>query len=168
MKQRISTVGGAETSRKSIPGEGWLCLATVIDLDSRRVMGHLRTDLVEQALRNAITQHRPEARVIFHSDRGCQHTSGPVRPARMRQQGRLSIGCNGHCRDNAAAESFFATIETELLDRQPWPTNALAHKAILEYIDGWYNTHRRHFSLGHLSSAAYEATHETAAEIAVA
>jgi putative transposase len=153
--------------------EGWLYLATVIDLGSRRVVGwatadHLRTDLVEQALRNAITQRRPEAGVIFHSDRGCQYTSGQYTRLAHANGVRLSVGRKGQCWDNAVAESFFATIKTELLDRQSWPTKALAHKAIFEYIEGWYNIRRRHSSLGYLSPAAYEATQETATELAVA
>ena len=153
--------------------EGWLYLATVIDLSSRRVVGwatadHLRTDLVEQALRNAIRARRPEPGVIFHSDRGCQYTSSQYARLARDNQVRLSVGRKGQCWDNAVAESFFATIKTELLDRQPWPTKALAHKAIFEYIEGWFNTRRRHSSLGYLSPAAYEATHQTATELAVA
>ena len=143
--------------------EGWLYLATVIDLGSRKVVGwatadHLRTDLVEQALRNAVTQRRPEPGVIFHSDRGCQYTSSQYSRAAADAGVRLSVGRKGQCWDNAVAESFFATIKIELLDRQAWPTKAKAHKAIFEYIEGWYNTRRRHSSLGYLSPAAYEAT----------
>jgi transposase InsO family protein len=144
--------------------EGWLYLATVIDLASRRVVGwatadHLRTDLIDQALRSAVTQRRPDPGVIFHSDRGCQYTS--TQYARLADQlnVRLSVGRKGQCWDNAVAESFFATIKTELLDRQGWPTKALAHKAIFNYIEGWYNTHRRHSTLGYLSPATYETTH---------
>jgi transposase InsO family protein len=143
--------------------EGWLYLATVIDLDSRRVVGwatadHLRTDLPAEALRNAVTRRRPAPGVIFHSDRGCQYTSGQYATLARDHQVRLSVGRKGQCWDNAVAESFFATIKTELLDRQPWPTKALAHKAIFEYIEGWYNTRRRHSSLGYLSPADYETT----------
>jgi transposase InsO family protein len=153
--------------------EGWLYLATVIDLGSRRVVGwatadHLRTDLVEQALRNAITQRQPKPGVIFHSDRGCQYTSAQYARLARQNQVRLSVGRKGQCWDNAVAESFFATIKTELLDRQPWPTKAMAHKAIFEYIEGWYNTRRRHSSLGYLSPATYETTHHTATRLAVA
>jgi transposase InsO family protein len=153
--------------------EGWLYLATVIDLGSRRVVGwatadHLRTDLVEQALRNAITQRRPEPGVIFHSDHGCQYTSGQYARLAHDNGVRLSVGRKGQCWDNAVAESFFATIKTELLDRQPWPTKAMAHKAIFEYVEGWFNTRRRHSSLGYLSPAAYEAAHQTATGLAVA
>nr|WP_042179522.1 IS3 family transposase [Kibdelosporangium sp. MJ126-NF4]CEL13865.1 Mobile element protein [Kibdelosporangium sp. MJ126-NF4]CEL17860.1 Mobile element protein [Kibdelosporangium sp. MJ126-NF4]CEL20685.1 Mobile element protein [Kibdelosporangium sp. MJ126-NF4]CTQ88233.1 Mobile element protein [Kibdelosporangium sp. MJ126-NF4]CTQ89598.1 Mobile element protein [Kibdelosporangium sp. MJ126-NF4] len=153
--------------------EGWLYLATVIDLSSRRVVGwatadHLRTDLVDQALRNAITQRGPAPGVIFHSDRGCQYTSGQYARLARGAGVRLSVGRKGQCWDNAVAESFFATIKTELLDRQAWPTKALAHKAIFEYIEGWYNTRRRHSSLGYLSPAAYEQAQETDTELAVA
>jgi transposase InsO family protein len=122
--------------------EGWLYLATVIDLASRRVVGwatadHLRTDLVEQALRNAVTGRRPDRGVIFHSDRGCQYTSAQYARAADEVGVRLSVGRKGQCWDNAVAESFFATIKTEMLDRRPWPTKAKAHKAIFEYIEGW-------------------------------
>jgi transposase InsO family protein len=147
--------------------EGWLYLATVIDLASRRVVGwatadHLRTELVERALGNALARRRPEPGVIFHSDRGAQYTSDSY--ARLAGRGgvRLSVGRKGNCWDNAVAESFFATIKTELLNHQPWPTKALAHKAIFEWIEGWYNTRRRHSSLGYLSPAAYEANTEIA------
>jgi transposase InsO family protein len=144
--------------------EGWLYLATVIDISSRRVVGwatadHLRTDLIDQALRSAVTQRRPQPGVIFHSDRGCQYTSSHYARLAHELNVRLSVGRKGQCWDNAVAESFFATIKTELLDRQGWPTKALAHKAIFTYIEGWYNTHRRHSTLGYLSPATYETTH---------
>jgi putative transposase len=142
--------------------EGWLYLATVIDLASRRVVGwatadHLRTDLVDQALSNAVSSRRPTSGVIFHSDRGCQYTSAQHRRLADRHGVRLSVGRRGQCWDNAVAESFFATIKTELLDRRPWPTRAAAHKAIFSWIEGWYNTRRRHSTLDYLSPTAYEA-----------
>ena len=148
--------------------EGWLYLATVIDVASRRVVGwatadHLRTDLVAQALSNAVAVRDPDPGVIFHSDRGCQYTSAQY--ARLADQHgvRLSVGRAGQCWDNAVAESFFATIKTELLDRQPWPTRQRACKAIFEWIEGWYNTRRRHSTLDYHSPASYEATaHHTA------
>jgi transposase InsO family protein len=141
--------------------EGWLYLATVIDLDSRRVVGwatadHLRTDLISTALHNAVTQRRPESGVIFHSDRGCQYTSVQFATLAEHHGVRLSVGRRGQCWDNAVAESFFATIKSELLDRQGWPTRNAAHTAIFEYIEGWYNTRRLHSSLGYLSPATYE------------
>ncbi len=143
--------------------EGWLYLATVIDLASRRVVGwatadHLRTDLVAQALTNAVTARRPTGPVIFHSDRGCQYTSAQYAQLAQQLGVCLSVGRKGQCWDNAVAESFFATIKTELLDRRAWPTRAHAHQAIFEWIEGWYNTRRRHSTLDYLSPAAYEAT----------
>jgi transposase InsO family protein len=142
--------------------EGWLYLATVIDLTSRRVVGwatadHLRTDLIDEALTNAVTSRRPPRGVIFHSDRGCQYTSTQYRRLADRHGIRLSVGRRGQCWDNAVAESFFATIKAELLDRRPWPTRTAAHKAIFNWIEGWYNTRRRHSTLDYLSPAAYEA-----------
>jgi transposase InsO family protein len=142
--------------------QGWLYLATVIDLGSRRVVGwatadHLRTDLIDQALVNAVTSRRPARGVIFHSDRGCQYTSAQYRRLADRHGVRLSVGRRGQCWDNAVAESFFSTIKTELLDRRAWPTRAAAHKAIFNWIEGWYNTRRRHSTLDYLSPAAYEA-----------
>jgi transposase InsO family protein len=147
--------------------EGWLYLATVIDLASRRVVGwataeHLRTDLIDTALRNALTQRRPAPGVIFHSDRGCQYTSAQFARTAADAGVRLSVGRKGQCWDNAVAESFFATIKTELLDRQPWSTKTLAHQAIFSYVEGWYNTRRRHSSLGYLSPTAYETTSQPA------
>jgi transposase InsO family protein len=143
--------------------QGWLYLATVIDLASRRVVGwavadHLRTDLVDAALTDAITRRRPTSGLLFHSDRGCQYTSDQHARLAAAHDIRLSVGRRGQCWDNAVAESFFATIKTELLNRQPWPTRTAARQAIFEYIEGWYNTRRRHSTLGYRSPAAYEAT----------
>jgi transposase InsO family protein len=147
--------------------QGWLYLATVIDLASRRIVGwattdHLRTELVAQALTNACATRHPDRGVIFHSDRGCQYTSAEYAKTAKDHDVRLSVGRRGQCWDNAVAESFFATIKTELLNRQPWPTRAAAHTAIFDYIEGWYNTRRRHSSLGYQSPATYEATAKTA------
>lgn len=142
--------------------EGWLYLATVIDIASRRVVGwatadHLRTELVADALRAACHQRRPARPVIFHSDRGCQYTSAAF-AALSRQFGiRLSVGRTGQCWDNALAESFFATLKRELLGARPWPTRALAHSAIFDFIESWYNLRRLHSSLGYRSPAEYEA-----------
>jgi putative transposase len=144
--------------------EGWLYLATVIDIASRRVIGwatadHLRTELVSDALQDAWLRRRPGASVIFHSDRGCQYTSTAY--ARLAEQLgiRLSVGRRGQCWDNALAESFFATIKGELLDERRWPTRAAARSAIFEFIEGWYNLRRLHSSLGYVSPAAYEQAH---------
>lgn len=141
--------------------EGWFYLATVIDLASRRIVGwatadHLRTDLVEQALRNACESRRPPAGVIFHSDRGCQYTSQQFATAAGHLGVCLSVGRKGQCWDNAVSESFFATIKAELVDRCSWPTRVGLHAAIFDWIEGWYNPRRRHSSLGYLSPDEFE------------
>ena len=141
--------------------QGWAYLATVIDLASRRVVGwaladHMRTELIEDALSMAFTTRRPADGVVFHSDRGCQYT-GVV----------LSVSRKGECWDNAVAESFFATLKRELTDDRAWPTRAGLHRAVFDYIEGWYNTRRLHSSLGYLSPATYEAIHSHSARQAV-
>jgi transposase InsO family protein len=147
--------------------EGWLYLATVIDIASRRVVGwatadHLRTDLVDQALTNAVAQRRPEPGVVFHSDRGCQYTSTQYAGLADKLSVALSVGRTGQCWDNALAESFFATIKGELIETRAWPTRAAAHRAIFEYIEGWYNLRRLHSALGYRSPAVYENEQVTA------
>ncbi|MEY2233878.1 IS3 family transposase [Streptomyces sp. BF23-19] len=143
--------------------EGWLYLATVIDIASRRVVGwatadHLRTELVADALRNACRTRRPSGPVIFHSDRGCQYTSHELSILASEFNVRLSVGRTGQCWDNALAESFFSTLKNELGDTRPWPSRAAAHTAIFEWIESWYNLHRIHSSLGYRSPAEYETT----------
>jgi transposase InsO family protein len=142
--------------------EGWLYLATVIDIASRRVVGyaladHLRTELVSDALANAVAARNPAPGVIFHADRGCQYTSAAFAGLASGHAVQLSHGRTGQCWDNALAESFFASIKGELLDRQPWPTHAMARRAIVEYI-GWYNGTRLHSTLGYRSPAEFEET----------
>jgi putative transposase len=143
--------------------EGWAYLATVIDLASRRVVGwaladHMRTDLVADALRMACIQRRPPAGVIFHSDRGCQYTSGDYATLAAELGVTLSLGRKGQCWDNAVSESWFATFKNELIYTRPWPTIAGLRTATFEFIEGWYNTRRLHSSLGYRSPAEYEAT----------
>jgi transposase InsO family protein len=143
--------------------EGWLYLATVIDIASRRVVGyamadHLRTALVADALGNAVAARDPAPGVIFHSDRGCQYTSAAFAELAGDFHVELSHGRTGQCWDNALAESFFGSIKGELLDLQAWPTRAGARRAVVEYIS-WYNGTRLHSSLGYLSPSEFEASH---------
>lgn len=145
-------------------GAGFLYLAVVLDAFSRRIVGwsmasHLRTELVLSALEMALSQRRPEG-VIHHSDQGCQYTSMAF-GERCRQAGvRPSMGSVGDCYDNALCESFFATLECELLDRRRFETRAEARMSIFRYIEGWYNVHRRHSGLGYQSPASYERDHQ--------
>ncbi|MFD8149132.1 IS3 family transposase [Streptomyces sp. NPDC059708] len=142
-------------------GQGWLYLATVIDISTRKVIGwatadHLGTSLAADALKAACRQQRPQDPVIFHSDRGMQYTSRDFACLAASFNIRLSVGRTGVCWDNALAESFFATLKNELVSRHAWETHAAARSAIFEYIEGWYNTHRLHSSLGYQSPAQYE------------
>ena len=140
--------------------EGWLYLATVIDIASRRVVGyaladHLRTELVSSVLANATAARDPGPGVFFHADRGCQYTSAEFAALASECAVTLSHGRTGQCWDNALAESFFASIKGELLDLQAWPTMAMARRAIVEYI-AWYNGTRLHSTLGYRSPAEFE------------
>jgi putative transposase len=141
--------------------DGFLYLAVVLDVYSRRIVGwamadHLRTELVLDALAMAIGTRRPAAGVIHHSDHGCQYTSVAF-GERCQLAGVLpSLGSVGDCYDNAITESFFATLECELLARQHFPTLAAARLAVFDFIEGFYNTHRRHSALGYQSPATYE------------
>jgi putative transposase len=141
---------------------GFLFLAVVLDAWSRRVVGwsmatHLRTELVLDALEMAL-QRRCPSDVIHHSDHGCQYTSFAF-GKRCRQAGiRPSMGSVGDCYDNALCESFFATLECELIDRSRFRTQAEARLAVFEYLEGWYNPHRRHSALGQRSPMQFERT----------
>ena len=142
--------------------EGWLYLATVIDIASRRVVGfalaeHLRTELVAHALANAVAARDPAPGVVFHSDKGCQYTSGDYATLADDLAVILSSGRTGQCWDNALAESFFASLKGECLDQQPWPTRAAARRATVEYI-AWYNGTRLHSSLGYMTPDEFETT----------
>ena len=139
---------------------GFLYLAVVIDAWSRRVVGwsmagHLRTELVLDALTMALGRRESKG-VIHHSDRGCQYTS-IASGKRCEAFGvRPSVGAAGSCFDKAMCESFFATLECELIDRSVFRTRAEASAAAFEFIEGWYNPHRLHSSLGYVSPMAYE------------
>ncbi len=140
---------------------GFLYLAVVLDAWSRRVIGwamatHLRTELVLDALEMALARRRPDEGVIHHSDQGCQYTSITF-GLRCREAGvRPSMGTVGDAYDNALCESFFATLECELLDRSRFRAPAEARLAVFDYLEGWYNPHRRHSSLGYESPVNYE------------
>lgn len=142
---------------------GFLFLAVVVDAWSRRVIGwametHLRTELVVAALDMAVALRRP-TNVIHHSDQGCQYTSLAF-GGRCREAGvRPSMGSVGDAYDNAMCESFFATLECELLDRVSFRTPAEARLAVFDFIEGWYNPRRRHSSLDYLSPMVYERRH---------
>jgi len=139
---------------------GFLYLSVVVDAWSRRIVGwsmetHLKTELVLQALNMALWQRRPEA-VIHHSDQGTQYTSIAF-GLRCKEAGvRPSMGSVGDCFDNALCESFFATLECELLERKRFRTQAEAKMAVFDFIEGWYNPHRRHSALGQMSPLNYE------------
>lgn len=143
--------------------EGFLFLSVVLDVFSRRIVGwsmqsHLKTELVLAALTMALNQRRPED-VIHHSDQGCQYTSIGF-GLRCREAGvRPSMGTTGDCYDNAMCESFFATLECELLDKNRFKTRAEAELKVFEFIEGWYNPHRRHSSLDYQSPIEYERNH---------
>lgn len=141
--------------------EGWLYLAVVLDLATRRVVGWgmgttLETSLVLRALRMALRRRRPPAGLLHHSDRGCQYASAAYRAALAAAGIRASMSRAGDCWDNAVAESFFATLKWELVRRCRWATRAEARSAVFEYIEAWYNRRRRHSSLGYVSPAEYE------------
>lgn len=137
-----------------------LFLAIVLDVFSRRVVGwamatHLRAELVLDALDMALHQRKPKA-VIHHSDQGCQYTS--IAFGRRCQEAGVqpSMGSVGDCYDNAMCESFNATLECELLDRHRFKNPRDAAMAIFDFIEGWYNPHRRHTSIGNISPVEYE------------
>lgn len=143
-------------------GAGWLYLAVMLDLKSRRVVGYalgdsLETELPKQALRRALWRRRPGAGLVHHSDRGVQYASAEYREVLEAHGIQASMSRRGNCWDNAVAESFFATLEWELIERSRWETHAEAEHAVSEYIERWYNTERRHSALEYLSPAEYEA-----------
>jgi putative transposase len=147
---------------------GFLYLAVVLDAFSRKIVGwametYLRTELVLKALDMALGQRRADG-VIHHSDQGSQYTSLAF-GRRSEQAGvRPSMGSVGDCFDNAMCESFFATLECELLNRRRFKTQVEARMALFDFIEGWYNPHRRHSALDYLSPINYERSHSAQAD----
>jgi transposase InsO family protein len=142
--------------------EGWAYLATVIDLASRRVVGwaladHMRAELVCDALRMAIEYRRAAPGLIFHSDRGTQYTSTEFTALLAEHEITQSLSRPRQCWDNAVAESFFASLKLELIDRRSWATRRQVRHAVFDYIERFYNRRRLHSSLDYLTPAEYEA-----------
>jgi transposase InsO family protein len=145
--------------------EGWLYLCAIRDGYSRRVVGwaiqdHMRTDLVEEALRQAVTlRGRLPAKVIFHADRGTQYTSAQIATAATELDVLRSMGRTGVCWDNAAAESFWSTLKTEFYHRHHWTTKAVTKQAVSAWIEERYNRKRRHSAIGMISPVRFEELH---------
>ena len=140
--------------------QGFFYLAVVMDVFSRRIVGwsmqdHLRTELILAALDMAIAQRRPES-VVHHSDQGCQYTSLAFGHRCRENNVRPSMGSVGDCYDNAMAESFFATLERELLADVSFLTKEDGKREVFEFIEGWYNNKRRHSSIDNLCPVEYE------------
>jgi len=150
---------------------GWAYLATVSDLQSRAVVGwaigdHVRTSLIIAALDLAITHRRPPQGVVFHSDRGRQHTSREFAKYGKRRKLRRSLGRTGICYD-CETESFFASYRKELIHTRPWPDIKLLKRGTLTWIEEYYNRTRRHSTLGYLTPAEYELGYKDIHELAV-
>ena len=141
--------------------EGWLYLAAILDLFSRRVVGHAMSEridraLVLQALRDAVGRRLPDDGLLHHSDRGSQYASNDYQDA-LRDQGVVcSMSRKGNCWDNAVAESFFATLKTECIYGRRFATRAEAREAIFHFIEVFYNGKRRHSTLGYVSPMEFE------------
>lgn len=143
--------------------DGWLYLAAVMDLCSRRIVGwsmagHMKVELVNEALDMALAGRRPPPGLVHHSDRGVQYTCGDYR-AKLEEHGiACSMSRTGNCYDNAAMESFWSTLKRELVNEQNYATLDEARRSIFEYIEVFYNRTRRHSSLGYVSPEQFEAS----------
>jgi transposase InsO family protein len=142
--------------------QGWLYLAVVIDLCSRRIVGwsmnqHLRSELAGEALAMAIQQRRPSQSLLHHSDRGVQYTSEDYQRLLNEQGMRASMSGVGQCWDNAVAESFFGTLKQELVNGMTYATPSEARSSLFEWIECWYNRKRLHSSIGYMSPEQFEA-----------
>jgi putative transposase len=141
--------------------EGWLYLAIVLDLASRLVVGWsmgetLESSLAIDAMEMALKRRRPGKGLLHHSDRGVQYASNEYRALLEGQEALVSMSRKGNCWDNAVAESWFATLEVELIEDADWYTRAEARAAIFEFIEVWYNRQRRHSSLEYLTPAEFD------------
>ncbi len=148
--------------------EGWSYLAAILDLYSRRVVGwalsaSLTTELPLKALHNALAQRSPEPGLLHHSDRGCQYTSHEYRQELAHHGIVVSMSRRGNCWDNAVAESFFATLKTELVGRRRWHSRLDLRAALFEYLESFYNRRRLHSALNYRTPAAVEAEFQAAA-----
>jgi transposase InsO family protein len=143
--------------------EGWLYLAAVLDLCSRKVVGwaaadHLRADLAVEALRMALTHRRPTGALLHHSDRGVQYASDAYQSLLAEHGIEPSMSRPGDCWDNAVVESFFGTLKRELVHHEVYASRAEARRSLFEYIEVFYNRRRRHSTLGYRSPAEFEAS----------
>ena len=143
--------------------EGWLYLAIILDLFSRKVVGwamsaHMNTALVETALYMALQTRQPDASLLHHSDQGSQYTSAVYQSILIDRKIQLSMSRVGNCYDNAVAESFFGTLKAECVTNQ-FATHTFARTTIFEYIEVWYNRQRLHSTLGYLSPLEFEQQH---------
>jgi transposase InsO family protein len=141
--------------------EGWLYLAAVMDLCSRRIVGwsmdsHMRTSLVTHALEMALRRHRPPAGLVHHSDQGSQYASADYQALLTRNGISCSMSRKGNCWDNAPMESFFGSLKSELIHDQDLPSRAAARLEIFEYLEVFYNRIRRHSALDYLSPVEFE------------
>ena len=144
--------------------EGWLYLAVVLDLYSRRIVGHgmsssLARSLVTEAFSMAWARRAPQPGLLHHSDQGSQYASGDYQALLARAGCIVSMSRRGNCWDNAPVESFFATLKRELVHRRRFQTRSEARAALFEYIEVFYNARRKHSALGYLSPVAFEAKH---------
>ena len=143
-------------------GEGWLYLAAVLDLCSRRVVGwamadHLRAELCLDALSMAVERRRPGPGLLHHSDRGVQYACDAYRALLARHGMTASMSRRGDCHDNAVMESFFGTLKTELVHHERYATREQARRSIFEYVEVFYNRRRRHSAIGYVSPDQFEA-----------
>ncbi|MGH3502997.1 MAG: IS3 family transposase [Nocardioidaceae bacterium] len=151
--------------------DGWAYTATVIDLHSRKVVGHtvadhLRTSLVIEALSAALATRKPPAGVVFHSDRGCQYTSQEFADFCAENGVVRSMGRRGTCYDNAVSESFFATYKKELIHIRPWDTVAEVRQHTFFWIESYYNRKRRHSTNNYLTPNEYELGYRNVTDLA--